>query len=372
MQNNKKKTIYFSTYDDIKNPHYGGGGAVAIHQLLKRLSKIYNVRVISWDYCGKKKEIIDGVHYERFGLPALSPKIAMFAYQMSLPFIAKQKKFDVWFESFCPPFTTSFLTLFLNKPVVGVVHMLAAEDMERKYHLPFHIIQNLGLKNYKNLIVTSDALKKQVHEINAKSNISIISNGIEKIFAPIAKRQKYILYLGRIEVNQKGLDLLIESFSLFHLKNKAYKLIIAGAGDSKEISEMNALIQNAGLSHSVEVVGKVTGEEKETLLRNAAGVVISSRFETFSLVALEAMACGTPVICFSIKGLSWLSKNSATKVKPFDTKELGKAMEGVVSDKLEIREKVINANKYAKQFTWENIEKQYQEFISHISLIKTQ
>src|SRR5258706_13574695 len=104
MQNNRP-TIYFSSYDDINNPHYGGGGAVAVHEVAKRLAKVYEVRVLCWDYSGKKKEIIDGVTYERFGLPFLNPKVAMFVYQLSLPFIAKSKKFDLWFESFCPPFT---------------------------------------------------------------------------------------------------------------------------------------------------------------------------------------------------------------------------------------------------------------------------
>src|SRR5579863_1346052 len=97
---NKKQTIYISTYDDIKNPFYGGGGATAVHETAKRLLREYDVRVISWDYSGKKKEVIDQVVYERFGLPFLGPKIGMFAYQLSLPFIAKQKEFDVWFESF--------------------------------------------------------------------------------------------------------------------------------------------------------------------------------------------------------------------------------------------------------------------------------
>jgi len=92
---NKNLPIYFSTYDDIKNPHYGGGGAIAVHEVAKRLSKKYDIRVVSWDYNGKKKETIDGVKYERFGMPTLSPKIAMFVYQLGLPFIAAKKTYTL-------------------------------------------------------------------------------------------------------------------------------------------------------------------------------------------------------------------------------------------------------------------------------------
>src|SRR5215469_4268838 len=145
---NKKLTIYFSTYDDIKNPYYGGGGAIAIHEVAKRLIKTHSVTVVSWNYSGKKKEVIDEVTYERFGNPFLTPKLAMFFYQLYLPYYARSKQFDVWLESFCPPFTTAFLPQFIKQPVVGIVHMLAAEDMERKYKLPFHLVQNKGIKLY--------------------------------------------------------------------------------------------------------------------------------------------------------------------------------------------------------------------------------
>lgn len=186
---NKKLTIYISTYDDIKNPHYGGGGAIAVHEVAKGLSKQYKVRVLSWNFGGKKSEIIDKVQYERFGFAFVNPKIAMFFYQIALPFVSISKHYDVWAESFCPPFTTAFLPLFSKKPVIGIVHMLAAEDMERKYNLPFHLIQNLGLKSYKHIIATSETLKEKLQVISPNSKISVISNGIEKVYSPVRKKK---------------------------------------------------------------------------------------------------------------------------------------------------------------------------------------
>ncbi len=366
MQNKTVPTIYFSTYDDIKNHHYGGGGAIAVHEIAKRLSKKYDVHVLSWDYSGKKKETIDGVMYERFGIHSLSPKVGMFVYQMTLPFVMLQKSYDVWMESFCPPFTTALLPLFSKKPVVGIVHMLAAEDMERKYKLPFHLIQNFGLKTYKQIIVTSDVIKKSVEKISPSSSIKIVSNGISKIYKPTIKKENYLLFLGRIEIDQKGIDLLLSAFKQFQTRHTKYKLVIAGSGH--EIEKMKNLIKKENLSKKVILKGRVSGKTKETLLKKAAAVVISSRFETYSLVALEAMSYGAPVICFAIEGLSWIPKGVAIKVKPYAVSQLTNAMTNVVTDTKHAQQMIQEGNVYVKQFTWDSVAKQYDRYIASLKV----
>lgn len=362
-----KKTIYFSTYDDIKNPYYGGGGAIAVHQTAKQLTKKYTVRVVSWDYSGKKKEVIDGVAYERFGMPFINHKAAMFIYQLALPFVAMSKSYDMWMESFCPPFTTAFLPRFTPKPVVGIVHMLAAEDMERKYKLPFHLIQNVGLKTYTHIIVTSDTMKKKVKKINPSVTLTTLSNGIDAVYRPTKIKEKYLLFLGRIEVDQKGIDLLLSAFKEFYDNNKEYKLVLAGSGDTHEVAKLKKVIQDKELSKCVVLKGRVNGKMKDTLLRNASCLVISSRFETYSLVALEAMSQGTPIVCFSIEGLSWIPQTIAKKVKPFSVTRFSKAFTDIISDKEETTVMIQNGTKYARQFTWEKIGKEYGKYIEEIT-----
>lgn len=360
----KKQTIYFSTYDDIKNPHYGGGGAIAVHEVAKRLSKEYVVRVISWNYSGRKHETIDSVQYERFGFSFLSPKIAMFVYQITLPFVASTKTYDIWFESFCPPFTTSFLPLFTKKQVVGIVHMLAAEDMERKYKLPFHIVEKSGIQMYRKIIVTSEFLKKKIQILNPNCSVTVISNGITKVFKPKYRKQKYVLFLGRIEINQKGIDLLISAFKLFHTNRfKDYKLVIAGTGDSYEVTKMNEIIRSAALKNFTVLKGKVAGKTKESLLQNAACVVISSRFETFSLVALEAMANGAPLICFAIDGLKWIPQKAAKKILAFDVKKLSNAITTLLTNESLIKSVQKEGQLYAAQFTWDSIAAKYKAYL---------
>ncbi len=364
---NKKLSLIITTYDDIKNPHYGGGGAVAVHELAKRLRSKYNVSVISWNYNGKNNEKIDGVQYQRFGLEYLSPKPAMFIYQLLLPFITMTKSYDILLESFCPPFTTAFLPLFTKKTVIGIVHMLAAEDMERKYYFPFHLIENRGIKKYQKIIVTSKVLKNKILTINPKCSVSIISNGIDRVSKKNYKNGKYLLFLGRIEIDQKGIDLLVSAFHKFRdTNNDDFQLIIAGDGNAKEMQKLKQLLKDFDMTKSIKLVGKVSGRKKAELLRRAACVVISSRFETFSLTALEAMAYGIPVACFNTEGLSWIPMKAAKKVRPYDTNALAKAILQIISNRKRATDMKKAGKEYARKFTWDSIAKQYEKYITNL------
>jgi len=374
-KNKMRKKIIISSYDDIKNPYYGGGGAVAIHELAKRLNKNYQIEVLSWNHSGVKKEIIDGVSYVRIGFPFLSPKISMLVFQILLPFMCYFKKYDFWLESFGPPFTASLSPLVSKERVVGIVNMLASEDMHRKYGklIPFGILERLFIKNYKNIIVNNEYIKKKVLDLNPKTNVTVISNGVNRVdfkkFNDV--KSKKILYLGRIEIDQKGLDLLVLAFKKFlnKAKDRNYQLVIAGSGAPNEVVKLKELIQKHSLKRKVVLPGRVEGRKKDNFLSNSLVLVITSRFETHPLVALEAMAYRLPIVCFDIEGLRWVSNKASIKVKPFDIDKFASSLELIALDR-KTRQKLGGFGySYAKKYTWEKIAQRYSDFI--ISIHKT-
>jgi len=105
-----------------------------------------------------------------------------------------------------------------------------------------------------------------------------------------------ILYVGRFDPI-KGLDVLIQATALFK-DHKEIKLVVIG-GDGRESFEFNKVksqIQEHGLGDQVILIGRIH-QECLPLYYNAANVlVIPSRYESFGLVALEALACGLPVV----------------------------------------------------------------------------
>lgn len=171
--------IVFSNYDDIRNPYYGGGGAIAVHEVAKRLAATHTVTVLTGKYPGSTDEIVDGVVYKRVGAHVLDPRIGQLLFHFSLPWFALTMKFDVWVESFTPPFSTALLPLCTRKPVVGLTHLLGGKAMKLKYGLPFDIPERMGLKVYKHVIVLQDALKLELAQMAPHIQTYVIPNGVD-------------------------------------------------------------------------------------------------------------------------------------------------------------------------------------------------
>lgn len=366
LKKNGKKEIIISNYDSTKNPYYGGGGATAIHEIASRLTKEFKVTVITGKFPKSRNEIIDGVFYKRIGFSFAGPKLGQIIYQLLLPFYGLVKYYDLWIESFTPPFSTNFLQLFTKKPVIGLVHMLAGDDMRRKYKLPFHLIENLGLKTYKRFIVLSNDTKEKIHTVNKKAQVEIISNGVNLPKSVPKKEKKHILFIGRIEVNQKGLDLLLKAQNIVYRKT-GVKLFLAGRGIAGEERKLRQLLSRFKLKDGIKCVGKVVGKRKRYVFENAYFTVISSRYETFSIVALESLSYGLPIVCFDIDGFKWLPRTVSQKASAFDERKFANAMVKMVKD-TNLRNKMgERAKEFSRNYSWDGVSKKYLDFIYKVT-----
>lgn len=133
---------------------------------------------------------------------------------------------------------------------------------------------------------------------------------------------RMLLFVGRIEP-LKGLDVLIEAISIMHrnqvLKENHFCLAIIG-GDIEESTEnenieilrIKALSEKYGLHDLVTFLGKKSQESLPYYYSAAEAVVVPSQYESFGMVALESMACGTPVVASQIGGLAYLVQDGVT------------------------------------------------------------
>ena len=357
--------IIFSSYDDFKNPYYSGGGIVSIHEIAKRMKQKDNVTVLTGSYPESRDEIVDGVKYKRIGCKWGGPKFGQIIYHLALPFYVIKNNYDLWLESFTPPYSTSFLQVFTKKPVVGLVHMLSGEDMKRKYKLPFDLIEKIGLKTYRNVITLNDNDKKKIQFSNNNVNITVVPNGVDmpKVSKPLKK--KHILFIGRIEINQKGIDLLVKAYKNLN-KEFSPKLVIAGSGTKRQESKLQKLISDNKLDGSIDLVGRVEGEAKDKLFRQAYFVVIPSRYETFSSVALEASSYGLPIIIFDLKNFNWIPKNCAIRIKPFNLDGLSAAMNKLIKHETLRNSMGDCGKKMSQNYSWNNVYRQYQEYLESV------
>ncbi len=362
----RRRKIFFSTYDSIGNPYYGGGGAFAIHEVAKRLADKYSVTILCGRYPFAKDGTIDNVSYKYIGFDFFGPRFGQLVYHLALPYYAAKNKFDIWVESFTPPFSSSFLPFFAKKPVIGLVHMLSAEDMLRKYKISFYPIERLGIKSYRYFIFLTEEIAEKIKKINPRAKSEIIPNGVNKVFfGNIAARKKHFLYIGRIEINQKGLDLLLDAYKLIADKVE-YPLVIAGRGAAQEEAKLKKLIKRLEISDKVKLAGRVEGRKKFRMFKEAAAVIIPSRFETFPLVALEALAHGVPEIVFDIGGLKWLPRKFSCKIKPFDVSALALAMRQSAEEKGQEKINFREVEIFLKDYDWEIIAGRFEKYFNSI------
>ncbi len=368
-----KPKIVISSYDDIKNPYYGGGGARSIHEVASRLAHKFDFLILTANYPGAKSQVLSGVEYKRIGPAFIGPKFGQLLFHVMLPFYVRSLEYDLWIENLTPPFSTSCLQLYTKKPVVGLVHMLAAEDMERKYKLPFHLIENLGLRTYRYFITPAEITAAKLAHLSHQPRTFTIPNGPIGVDQPLASlkspvKKDYILYLGRLEVNQKGLDLLLTSFKKC-VETSPCRLVIAGSGTPKEEQKVRTLIKELGLIRKVKLIGQVEGRRKQQLLGSCQAMAVPSRLETFGMVALEAMHYGKPVVTFDIPGFQWIPEGCALKATAFDTDAYAAAMTRVLTDKGLKKSVAVAARQSMPNYSWDRIATRYSRTI--IQLLKT-
>jgi len=154
------------------------------------------------------------------------------------------------------------------------------------------------------------------------AKVSVIPPGVDlSRFRPMSQSQsreflgygeeKNILFVGRLEP-LKGLDVLFRAVAALENLGNVTLNVVGGDENSKEKSRLQSLASRMKLTQTVRFIGSVSQEELP-LHYNAADVcVLPSHYESFGLAALEAAACGRPVVASEVGGLSSIVRNGST------------------------------------------------------------
>jgi glycosyltransferase involved in cell wall biosynthesis len=173
-----------------------------------------------------------------------------------------------------------------------------------------------------------------------------------------AVRQKYnlpdnfVLFVGTIEP-RKNLSTLFQAWAKIRNPQSAIgnKLVIAG-GRGWLYEETFATVERLGLSGDVVFLGYVPEADLPAFYSLARLFVFPSLYEGFGLPPLEAMACGTPVVCAHTSSLPEVAGDAALLVDPLDADGMATAMQQALDDEELCARLVERGFHQAARFTW--------------------
>lgn len=151
-----------------------------------------------------------------------------------------------------------------------------------------------NLKRLDRLVVLTEKSKAAWPEL---SNVVVIPDPLPfSVDEKSSLQSKRVITIGRYTY-QKGYDMLLKAWSLVEKKHPDWSLAIYGMGDRKPFEDQ---IQALGIDENrIQLNGPVDDVSREYL--NSSIFALTSRFEGFGLVIIEAMSCGVPVVAFSCK-----------------------------------------------------------------------
>lgn len=237
----------------------------------------------------------------------------------------------------------------------GMLEPWHLKDKQLKKEIYLKFILNNILKQSKVLHAITPLEKENLYRLTGHKNIIEIPNFIH--FSKIPNFQKepnnedYLLFLSRLHP-KKGLDILIKAMN--KIEDKKIRLKIVGAENAFS-EEIKKECFRLNISHRVDFVGSVFGEDKYKLYANAKAFVLPSYSEAIGMVNLEAAVCNTPVITTFNTGINpdW-NNYGGIMINPDET-ELVNAINQVTSwSDLERKERGLNLSYFVyENYSWE-------------------
>ncbi|HEY9638998.1 MAG TPA: glycosyltransferase, partial [Coleofasciculaceae cyanobacterium] len=186
----------------------------------------------------------------------------------------------------------------------------------------------------------------------------------------LAADEQVVLYVGRFDA-RKGIETLVRAFA--QLKHQAkyqqaegsskLRLVIVGGSepgqsDGIERQRIEGIVQELGIAAETWFAGRVGHEHLPTYYTAADVCVIPSHYEPFGLVAIESMACGTPVVASEVGGLKFtvVPEETGLLVPPQNQTAFADAIDRILTDDIWARKLRRQATLRVQQnFSWTGV-----------------
>jgi len=227
-------------------------------------------------------------------------------------------------------FLTQRIAAVLVKKLKGKILVLNSADKRK--------IVSVGIRN------------EDVHIVSMGVNVSEYSKTV-----PEGNGTAYdAVFLGRMHP-QKGLFDLVKIWKIVCTKMPGSRLGIIGGGGEEWFDTLKWEINAAGLGENIDILGFKEGEEKIRILKSARCFVMPSHYESWGMVAVEAMASGLPVVAYDLPIFREIFPRGMIRVELGDIKGFAEAVIDLVSSPEYRRKFVEESQVFVKKFDWTSV-----------------
>jgi len=259
-------------------------------------------------------------------------------------------------------------------PDIAPTHKLGIKIKEK-------LFLRLALRRAKVIIAVSEHTKKDaVKYFNiAPNKIDVIYPGCRfnqsLISLDILAAEKlsehhlpleFILFVGTLEP-RKNLNNLILAYKQLHDRQKAIPSLLIVGKKGWYYQDIFNLVATNNLTNKVVFAGYLPNELLPYLYNKALVTVYPSLYEGFGLPALEAMACGSPVIATNTSSVSEVTGQAAILVNPYSVDEIADAMHKVLTSPDLQQTMRKQGLQQAAQFSWLNFVQSFLTIINQIT-----
>jgi glycosyltransferase involved in cell wall biosynthesis len=341
-----------------------GGPETYEVELIRALSKLdpKNEYII---YCtGPEAKRAIAVEQANFVYRVLAPPVRTLSVGIMLPFMLARDGVDFYHATFTPP-------PYSRTPLALTIHCVSSLVHPEFYRSAttwrLNRLLKIGITRARHIMCVSRTTMQHLQEMYgvALERMSVTYNGVAAGYVPIpvgeaAARVRaklgidspYFLFVGKVQAH-KNIKRLIQAFRLFRKESGSkLKLVIVGRSAGNAVNA-KALARTLGLENDVVPTGYVPFEDLPSIYSAARAFVFPSLWEGFGIPILEAMSCGTPVICSNATCLPEIAGGAAMLVNPNSVEEIAEAMVWIDRSEQQRKRLIIAGFERARLFTWE-------------------
>ncbi|MGG3280308.1 glycosyltransferase family 4 protein [Paenibacillus solani] len=356
-----------------------GQGRVNYEVIVEALHQGHEIVVISSELSDELQnhERVEWIRMNLRKVPTALLRYQLFAWLSACWIWTNRRKLDL-------VVVNGFITYARSD--INCIHFVHSAWVKSKYH-PYQeqknaramyqwlynsvnaLLERHALKRTKQIVAVSEQVKQELIQ-DARVNpykVSVISNGVDlnEFYPRTVNREDfnldvhttYALFAGDLKSSRKNLDTVLEALTqVDHIH-----LLVLGYAEKSVYPHM---AERLGISQRVHFLGY--RRDIAEIMSLADMFIFPSRYEPFSLVILEAMASGLPVITSSRCGaVELLSDDSAVVMEdPDDTETLVNALRELVSNKERLETMSLRAREDARKNSWGNMSNQYMHLIN--------